>query len=183
MVTVLIELLKTTVKKKGRYQTVNDEISYIKNYLMLQKFRFEDRFCVEFQLEAAVENCYILNFMLQPLVENALYHGIRMTDGNGMLWIRVYRSGEALKLEVEDNGVGMTKETIEKILSSEQKKTYPGMNSIGVRNVNERIKLYFGEEYGLKYTSGEEHGTKVEIVLPFIVDMNEVKKHDEGHDS
>jgi two-component system, sensor histidine kinase YesM len=178
MVTALIELLKAAVKKKGRYQTVNEEISYIKNYLMLQKFRFEDRFRVEFQVETAVENCYVLHFMLQPLVENALYHGIRMTDSSGMLWIRIYRSGEVLKLEVEDNGVGMTEETIEKILSNEQKNIYPGMNSIGVRNVNERIKLYFGEEYGLKYTSMEGSGTKVEIALPFIADMSEVKKHD-----
>ncbi len=181
MVTSLIELLKTSISNKSEYQTVEEEINYVKSYLLLQRIRYEDRFRDEYQVDASVRNCRILKFILQPLVENALYHGIEMSKNNGVITIRAFEEGRGIKLEVEDNGVGMTRDKVEEILSDGYKKIYPGLNSIGVKNVNERIRLYFGVQYGLNFTSSVGDGTKVEVTLPYLDDASEGMENDKDH--
>ncbi len=174
MTTALIELLRTSLSKTNEYHTVSGEIEYIRNYFILQNFRYENCFEVEYHLEEKTYDCMMLNFILQPLVENAIFHGIEISKGNGKIVITSSVSGGKLLLTVEDNGVGMTKEKIEQILS-DRKEKYEGLNSIGVANVSQRIKHYFGEEYGLSYISEPGKGSIAEVWLPLFYTVGEVQ--------
>lgn len=167
MVTALIELLRASLGKTSEYQTVAEEINYIKNYFVLQKFRYEDSFVLEYDLDEAANDCMIINFLLQPLVENAIFHGLEISKGNGVIRITSKIVGDYLLLAVEDNGIGMSQERIQEILQTSNEK-YAGLNSIGVSNTRQRIQRYYGEDYGLHYISELGKGTIVEILLPVI---------------
>lgn len=167
MVTALIELLRASLGKTSEYQTVAEEIRYIKNYFVLQQFRYEDSFVVEYDLDEAADDCVIINFLLQPLVENAIFHGLEISKGNGVIRITSKIVGDYLLLAVEDNGIGMSQERIRQILQTSNEK-YAGLNSIGVSNTRERIQRYYGKAYGLHYISELGKGTTVEILLPVV---------------
>lgn len=167
MVKNLIELLKISVKRTSEYITVQEEISYVDNYLSIQQFRFENRFHINYEVDESIKHVRILSFILQPIVENALLHGIEMSKGNGIINIKAFPMKDQLVLQIQDNGIGMTEEKIEQVLSEESDhQQFPGLHSIGVANVNARIKLYYGEAYGLKYDSQLGRGTTVTIMLP-----------------
>lgn len=167
MTAALIELLRASLSKNGEYHTVREEVEYIRNYFTLQKFRYEDKFAVEYCLCEGVQEYIMLDFILQPLVENAIFHGIEISKGNGIIRITSSVSEGKLRLTVEDNGVGMTQEKIKSILTVQEER-YEGLNSIGVANVSQRIKQYFGEEYGLNYISEPGRGSIVEVWLPLF---------------
>ncbi|WP_182299407.1 sensor histidine kinase [Cohnella cholangitidis] len=181
MVRNLIGLLNTSVKRKSEFVKVREEFEYIDHYLGIQAFRYENRFRVVHEVDGELLDCMMLHFILQPLVENALQHGIEMSKGNGILILRAYRNEANLVLEVEDNGIGMSKEKLERITTSEEESLYPGLYSIGVKNVNERIKLYYGEEFGLRYRSEEGKGTIVTVLLPLDISKGGVN-HATSHD-
>ena len=109
-----------------------------------------------------------LKLMLQPMVENAIYHGMEFMDGDGEILIRVWREGDDLYLMVRDNGLGMTEEQVENLFKGTGHVPSRRGSGIGVRNVNERIRLYFGEAYGLKIQSEPDAGTDVIIHLPAV---------------
>lgn len=167
MIIALIELLKYAVKKKGEYQTVDEEIFYIKNYLALQKMRYGDQFNVIYKIDDNVRNCSIINFLLQPFVENALYHGLDMSNKEGIIWLEAYQLNDNIVLCVKDNGAGMDEEKIQVVLSKSNKKVYPGLNSIGIKNVMDRLKIYYGNEFSLNINSRLSEGTEIKIILPF----------------
>lgn len=107
-----------------------------------------------------------LKLMLQPLVENAIYHGMEFMDGDGEIHVQVRRDGEDLWFEVRDNGLGMTREQAESLLSEKNHVSSRRGSGIGVKNVNERIRLYFGEAYGLSIESEPDEGTRILLRLP-----------------
>ncbi len=109
-----------------------------------------------------------LKLMLQPLVENAIYHGMEFMDGDGKIGVTVRREGEDLRFEVSDNGLGMTKDQVDSLLGEKPHVSSKRGSGIGVKNVNERIRLYFGREYGLSIWSEPDEGTRVEIRLPAL---------------
>ena len=104
--------------------------------------------------------------MLQPLVENAIYHGMEFMDGDGEIRVTVQRQGDDLWIEVCDNGLGMTEEQVESLLSEKPPVPSRRGSGIGVKNVNERIRLYFGEGYGIVIVSEPDEGTAIRIHLP-----------------
>ena len=110
----------------------------------------------------------IYKLILQPLVENAIYHGMEFMDGDGEIRIHVYRDGDDLYMKVSDNGLGMTKEQIENMFSDKKHVASKSGSGIGVRNVNERIRLYFGSDYGLSIESELDEGTTVTIHMKAI---------------
>lgn len=177
MTSALIELLKASLSKKSEFQTVREEIKGVRSYFLIQKYRYGDLFKIEYELRPELDDHIILDFLLQPLVENALFHGIDLLDGDGVITIRDKVEDDCLILSVEDNGIGMSQEKMKEILHFDAKK-YEGLNSIGVCNVNERIKKYFGEEYGLSFRQAVPRGTVVDIFLPLICSIDEVKKYD-----
>ena len=106
--------------------------------------------------------------MLQPLVENAIYHGMEFMDGEGQIRIKVRLEGRKLLFTVEDNGLGMTPEQVEGLITGKTHASSRRGSGIGVKNVNERIRLYFGEEYGLSIWSEPDEGTIIKICLPAV---------------
>lgn len=159
-----VELLQATISKKGTFLTVADEFHILDNYVHLQEFRYQGSFRVRYEMEEGAEGCYIPRLILQPLVENAILHGIDMKEKNGEIILRAKLEQDRLRLFVIDNGRGMTKEQIDMLLHSKAKKTN-GLSAIGVPNIKERLELYYGEEGGLVYQSSEK-GTTAEIFLP-----------------
>jgi two-component system sensor histidine kinase YesM len=126
--------------------------------------RYKDKLDFEIEVEDSILSYKTIKIILQPLVENSIYHGIKNKDRAGLVRITGSRVGDKIVLSVIDNGIGMAPETLEALLqkpvSSEQG------SGMGVNNVNQRIKLYYGEEYGLQYESEPDQGTTVHIWLP-----------------
>ena len=165
-VTALARFFRLSLGKGKNIVTVKDEIDHVKNYLMIQHMRFKNKFDYEFDIAEDVLELPSLKLMLQPLVENAIYHGMEFMDGDGMIMVKAWREEDELYLSVADNGLGMTEDKVEMILTGKSSSGNGRGSGIGVKNVNERIKLYFGEAYGLTIDSEPDEGTKVTIHLP-----------------
>ena len=165
-VTALARFFRLSLGKGKNIVTVKDEIDHVKNYLMIQHMRFKNKFDYEFDIAEDVLELPSLKLMLQPLVENAIYHGMEFMDGDGMITVKAWREEDELYLSVADNGLGMTEDKVETILTGKSASGNGRGSGIGVKNVNERIKLYFGEAYGLTIDSEPDEGTTVIIHLP-----------------
>ena len=151
----------------------------MRNYLTIQQMRFKNKFVYEIRAEEDTMGLACLKLMLQPLVENAIYHGMEFMDGDGEILIRVWQEGEKLIFIIRDNGLGMTKEKAEGLLTGETHSVSGKGSGIGVKNVNERIRLYFGEGYGLSIFSEPDEGTTVQISLP-AVSCQELMREESG---
>ena len=165
-VTALARFFRLSLGKGKNIVTVKDEIEHVKNYLMIQHMRFKNKFDYEFDIAEDVLELPSLKLMLQPLVENAIYHGMEFMDGDGMIMVKAWQEENELYLSVADNGLGMTEDKVEMILTGKSTSGNGRGSGIGVKNVNERIKLYFGEAYGLTIDSEPDEGTTVIIHLP-----------------
>jgi len=126
---------------------------------------------VKYEISEEAYRCYIPRLILQPLVENALLHGIDIKRQTGKIWISGNVSEGKLILIVKDNGRGMTKEQIRDLFNSHAKKTN-GLSAVGIPNVKERLELYYGTQGGMEYVSSG-NGTEVTVFLPAIYDMPE----------
>ena len=164
MVNALAKLFRISISKGHELITIEKEVEHARSYLKIQNFRYKNQFSYDFQIEEECLRYYCNKITLQPIIENAIYHGLdRMVD-EGHIQIRIYSEGEDVIFCVEDNGVGMTEEQCRSILNKE-----PGDNSgIGIKNVNDRIKIYFGKEYGLSIESELDEGTIVTIRMPKV---------------
>ena len=167
MITCLVEIFKTALSMKGKNCRLSEELSYVDNYLQLQKIRYVNSFSVEYDIAEDTEDLFIVGFILQPLVENALLHGLELNKPGGRITIKSRIGNGLLMIWVSDNGVGMDEETIKAVMKGHAK-TRTDLNNIGVKNVEERIKYSFGEEYGLRFHSARGNGTTVEILLPVL---------------
>lgn len=157
---------------KSEYTTVINEIKHIRNYVHIQKIRFKDSFETVYDIEKSVKEYKTMKFILQPIVENAIYHAFEPSCEKGMLEISAYKSGECLMFKIQDDGIGMSQEKLDS-LNEYINKTDDNMLSgykkgIGIRNVNMRIKLAFGNDFGLSIKSNLNSGTTVLIKLPVI---------------
>lgn len=159
-----VELLQASINKKGTFITVADEVHILENYIHLQEFRYRNCFEVEYDIDKEACGCFLPRLILQPLVENAILHGMDMKEEKGRLIIRAKVEGGRLSLFVIDNGRGMTQEQINILLTSKVKKN-SGLSAIGIPNVKERLSLYYGDKGGITYES-DENGTTAMIFLP-----------------
>ena len=165
---VFISLLQSTLDVRDSvYQTVGKELCTVENYLRLQKYRYADKFTYEIKCAEELMDCEILNVMVQPVVENAIFHGIVPKEDAGKLEICVSKEGEKLVVRVEDDGVGMSQETLAEQLSPDHKQK-GGMRKIGVANVRNRIREIYGEPYDLKIESELNVGTRVIMTVPYV---------------
>lgn len=168
VVTALARLFRISLSKGKHIISVGDELEHVRNYLIIQTLRFKDTFTYEFQIQEEVKSLSIIKLVVQPLVENAIYHGMDGMYGDGKITICAYLKDGDLYISVKDNGMGMKQEQLDALLDySQEVKTAKG-NGLGVRNVHERIRLYFGEDYGLTITSELDVGTEVLIHLPKV---------------
>lgn len=162
-IAVLISTFYRTCLNKGRTMiSIQEEISNIRAYIDLQLIMHNHDFEVEYDIDRAVLSGQTINFTLQPLVENAIIHGLDENEGvRGRLLIRAEIIAEhQIRFLVADNGVGIGRELLETLLNSEGK-------GYGIKNVNQRIKLYFGDPYGIRLTSEPGRGTNVELLIPW----------------
>ena len=174
MVSALSSFFRISISKGNEMITIKEEIDHIKNYLFIMEMRYGDDFTYEIDVEESLFDFCIMKLTLQPLVENAIYHGVKQKRGQGYIKVRVFERDELIQLEVEDNGSGINPEKLAKIKEelkdpfNNRRKKYIG---IGLKSVNERIKSYFGEEYGLKLES-DANKTKIIIIIPKIKEEN-----------
>ena len=168
VVTALARFFRISLSRGKSIITVKDELEHVRNYLMIQQMRFKNKFTYEIDADEDTLELASLKLMLQPMVENAIYHGMEFMDGDGVVQIRAWREAEDLYLRVRDNGLGMTEEQVENLFRDSGHVPSKRGSGIGVRNVNERIQLYFGEGYGLRIESEPDEGTDVIIHLPAV---------------
>lgn len=164
-------------KNYGEYVTLEQELEHTKNYIFIQKIRLGDRLEVFYDIEVLPDQCKILRFILQPIVENAILHGLGNITGKGTLEISAFEKKDMLILKVMDDGIGMDEEKVESLniyINSNGHKE-DTKKSIGIRNVNQRIKLSCGENYGITIESRPYRGSSFTIRLPIIRegDINE----------
>lgn len=163
-----IKLLQNTLNVRDSvYQTVGMELQTVENYLYLQKYRYGNKFTYEIQCEEELKDCQILNVMVQPAVENAIFHGIAPKEGSGKLLVSVCRDKNVLVVCVEDNGVGMSPETLAEQMKPDHVQR-GGVRKIGVANVRNRIREIYGEPYNLQIESKLNMGTKVIMTVPYV---------------
>lgn len=166
MVTALSDFFRTTLSKGRDFITVREERSHIESYLKIQQFRYQDIMSYEIDMEENMGEFMIPKLTLQPLVENALYHGLKNKRGGGMIKITGRLDGENMIFTVTDDGKGMTKEVLEKLQESIGKeKGDKSIDGFGIGNVNRRIRYYYGERYGVTLESVENDGTKVTVTM------------------
>ena len=168
VVTAMARFFRISLSKGKSIIPVKDELEHVRNYLMIQQRRFKNKFTYEIEADKEVLNLASLKLMLQPLVENAIYHGMEFMDGDGEIHVKAWKEEEDLWLEIQDNGLGMTQERVKNLLSEKTHVSSKRGSGIGVKNVNERIRLYFGDDYGLVIESEPDEGTIIKIHLPAV---------------
>jgi len=178
MTSALARLFRISISKGKELIALKDEVGHVVSYLTIQEMRYKKKFTYELDIPPSLERCQVLKITLQPLVENAIYHGVRDLDRPGTIHISARNDGESLILEVKDNGQGMNPdelralgENLDQPLEEVwEEAPYGGSPSsgTGVRNVHQRIRLYFGETYGLTLESSEGDGTCMRATLPLL---------------
>lgn len=166
IVTALARLFRISLSRGKNIIPVRDELEHVQNYLTIQAMRYKNKFSYVIEMDEEVKNLSIIKLVVQPLVENAIYHGMDFMDGDGLITIRAKIVGDELHLSVADNGLGMKPEVVERLLV-ENTPVSKG-SGVGLKNVNERIKLYFGDRYGVLIESEPDAGTCITLVLPII---------------
>ena len=165
MITALAKLFRISLSKGKNIIPIRDEIAHAKYYLDIQRVRYKNKFEVRIEVDPAIEDYCTIKLIVQPLLENAIYYGVEHMDGDGVIILRGYEDGEDICIEVADNGMGIPKENIELLLTDDTRVRKRG-SGIGLRNIDQRIKLYFKGNYGLTIESELDEGTTVQIRLP-----------------
>ncbi|PZD95450.1 sensor histidine kinase [Paenibacillus sambharensis] len=172
MITSLSKLFRISLSKGKTVITVREELEHARHYLTIQQMRFKRKFQFEIEAEEQAQDCLTLKLVLQPLIENAIVHGIEYMVDEGFIRITARVTGQTLMLEICDNGVGMPPEKASRLLSADapqaQKNSSGAGSGVGVKNVHDRIQLYYGAQYGLKFESELEEGTTVRIRMPAV---------------
>lgn len=164
MVNALAKLFRISISKGHELIPIEKEVEHARSYLKIQNFRYKNQFTYEFHVEEECLSYYCNKITLQPIIENAIYHGIDRMVEEGKIEIMIQSEEDDILFIIKDNGVGMTREQCSVILKKE-----PGdQTGIGIKNVNDRIKIYFGETYGIRIDSEPDIGTCVTIRMPKI---------------
>ena len=162
MVTALARLFRISISKGRNIISVREELEHVRNYLIIQKMRFKNKFDYVISAQEETLDLRTIKLIVQPIVENAIQHGLEgYSVEEGLVEISTYLDNDTLVFRVKDNGAGMSPEQVAGILDAT-----PGVSGIGVKNVHERIQLTFGREYGLVINSVQDEGTDVLIRLP-----------------
>ncbi len=174
MLESLSQLFRNNTRKIGLLVPLSDEIKNVDNYILIQKFRFQDRFSFEKRIinsDRDLLKCLIPNFILQPILENAITHGLEDKPSGGQIMLTIYSTQSRLIMQVADNGSGIPDKNLRELVSLLNNEHAAGISDsvhvgIGVININQRIKMQYGDEYGLCIASTVGVGTQVEITLP-----------------
>ena len=175
MITQLASLFRISLSKGKTVIRIEDEVKHAQNYMNIQKIRYKNSFEVDFQIEEEILDGCIVKLVLQPLLENAIYYGMEFMDGEGEIHVRGYRKNQDVYLEVEDNGLGMPEKEAAELLNGKERPHKHG-SGVGLVNVHSRLKLRFGENYGLIIHSCPDEGMLVQIHIPYVPYTEETQK-------
>mgnify|MGYP002568770405 FL=1 len=167
MVGALARLFRISISRGREFITIKEEMEHARSYLVIQSFRYSNQFSYSFDVDSNLESYLCNKITVQPLIENAIYHGIDRTVDEGEIKIAVKQAPDCeddILITVSDNGVGMTEEQCKKVLQKEKSDS----SGIGVKNVNDRLEIYFGRKYGISIESELDVGTVVTVRIPKI---------------
>ena len=164
MTASLARLLRQSISIDNELVTIGQEVEYVRSYLTIQKMRYKDKLEFEINVDPRITHAQIIRLVLQPIVENAIYHGLKYKESKGMLKVHGYELGERIIIDITDDGVGMDEETLKHIY--DKHKVNYHSNGVGVYNVQQRLVLYYGKEYGIIYHSEKGKGTTATVVIP-----------------
>jgi len=169
MISALGRLLENSIQRGKDMITLEEEIENLKNYVLLQQMRYGNKLRILYDMDPELLTLEVPRLILQPIVENAIIHGLEKKTNGGQIQVYGRRKEEVAEIVIEDNGVGMSQEEVENLRTgldpTHQRKSFSG---IGIKNVDERIRLVYGEDYGLTITSKINVGTKVILVIPRV---------------
>jgi len=174
MTKALGDMFRYSIKTESELVMLSDELTHVHNYMAIQKVRYEDRIRFDVQVDDHLKQQRILKLILQPVVENAIYHGIELSSKEGLIKLSAYEDEERIIFEVQDNGVGMTSEQLQELQSLLMEPVefkelgQRNKRGIGLKNIHSRIALYYGDGYGLRIQSQKDIGTTVTITVPKI---------------
>lgn len=169
MLNSLSQIMRFSLEDSDTFVTLQKELEYVKMYLFIQQKRLNDSFDVVWNIPKELLACKVIKMVLQPVIENAINYGIKPYDDRGELVIEAIRKQDVIYISVKDSGLGLTQEEADEINQSIRKQVIKESDHIGLSNVNQRIILAFGEEYGVKVKSKRNEGTTVELVVPYQV--------------
>jgi len=175
MVTALARFFRISLSKGKNIITIANELEHAKNYLTIQEIRYKNKFTYTIEADENTCNLATLKLIVQPLIENAIYHGMEFMGGEGEIKVKAYINDKDLYIDVIDNGMGMTQEAADDLLKGDCKSKSKGGSGVGLKNVHHRIQLYFGSQYGLKIVSEPDEGVTIHIHMPCI-DYNDVQQ-------
>ena len=166
MTASLARLLRQSISNEDEVVPISREVEYAKGYLTIQKMRYKDKLEFQIDVEPSILNIPLIKLVLQPIIENAIYHGLKYKESKGLLLVKGFMKDGNAVLKVIDDGVGMDEETLAHIY--DRHKVNYHSNGVGVYNVQKRLKLYYGENYGITYESEQGVGTTATITIPGI---------------
>ncbi len=176
MITELASLFRLSLSKGNTIIPISDEIKHGMNYMNIQAVRFKNRFTVSFDIDEEINSYSTVKLIVQPILENAIYYGVKNMDEDGHIIVKGWKEDEEIYITIEDNGFGIPEDYLNVILSDTDHKKAHG-SGVGLINVHKRIQLRFGEKYGIKIESELDVGTKVTIHIPAII-YNEQNQKD-----
>lgn len=179
----LASFFRYSISHRENIVTIQDELNNIRNYMVIQNYRFDDKFCFRVDMEEADRKyltCLIPKMTIQPIVENAIFHGLETKTSDCCVTICIRVTQNKIIFIISDNGVGMNDRELKKLRNSleygnrkiEEEEESTHGNGIALYNINQRLKLIFGEECGIHVYSTEKEGTDVEILLPVRMELN-----------
>ncbi len=167
VIKMLSKMMRSSLKRTDQSIPLSEEVALIENYLEIQKLRFGEHLSYKMEIDENILSYKITPLLIQPLVENAIIHGLEMKEEPGMLRIRIQEDGDDILVEVNDNGVGMSLEKLNELNNRMKDQDYQSNgNSIGLHNVHQRISLLYGDKYGIRMDSVEGSGTTMSMNLP-----------------
>ena len=172
MVTSLARFFRISLSRGNGFIPIRDELEHARHYMTIQQIRFKNRFTSEITADEDVQQLYTVKLIVQPLLENAIYHGMSEAEDDGKIRVHAYRHGSEVWIDVEDNGLGMRPEVAEQLLSRSRPAVTGSGSGIGVINVHQRIQLSFGKQYGLTIESEPDEGTRVRIRIPALDEVS-----------
>lgn len=168
MVTSLARLFRIALSRGNSMIPLADELEHARHYMTIQQIRYKNRFETKITAQPGTEGLYTLKLIVQPILENAIYHGMASAEDDGLISVTAYRQGDDLIIDVADNGLGMRPEVAASLLDENRPDVRTSGSGIGVRNVHQRIRLTFGPQYGLTILSEPDEGTLVRIRIPAL---------------
>lgn len=181
MISQLARLFRISLSKGRTVISIRDELQHAESYMNIQKIRYKNKFSVTFDIDPQVCDFCTVKLILQPILENAVHYGVSAMDDCGEIRVTGRREDERIVLAVEDNGLGMTEEEVSHVLTDSSRIRKHG-SGVGLVNVNNRIQILFGKEYGLQIESEPDEGTRVSVCIPAIPFTEENRKVlEKGH--